>query len=50
MVSNVGAAPAAVSNVRAQAGDVGVAHDYQGQDMDEPPKNSLIRILTCRCG
>ena len=46
-------APPAVSNVRAHAGDVGVSRDnaYNGQDLDEPaPKNSLWRILTCRCG
>ncbi|CAK5277658.1 unnamed protein product [Mycena citricolor] len=38
-------APPAVSTVRAQGGDVGLS-----QDQDEPPKSSLIRILTCRCG
>jgi len=53
MVStSAGVAPPAVSNVRAQAGGDGVAHDYQGQQIDDdaPPKNSLLRILTCRCG
>ncbi|KAK7467250.1 Palmitoylated plasma membrane-bound casein kinase [Stygiomarasmius scandens] len=50
MVSSV-AAPPALSNVRATAGDVGVSREYDGQDMDEPPpKNTLLRILTCRCG
>jgi len=45
------AAPPALSNVRARAGDVGVSRgDYDGQDVEEsPPKVSLIRILTCRC-
>jgi len=48
MVSSV-AAPA-LSNVRATAGAAGVSRD-DGQDMDEPPsKNTLLRILTCRCG
>jgi casein kinase 1 len=53
MVSSVGAAPPAISNVRARAGDVGVSNGggYQGQEDDrERPKNSLIKILTCRCG
>ncbi|KAL1674451.1 kinase-like protein [Schizophyllum commune] len=53
MVPAAGTAPPAVSNVRAHAGDVGVSRDnaYNGQDLDEPaPKNSLWRILTCRCG
>ncbi|KAL0946648.1 hypothetical protein HGRIS_012842 [Hohenbuehelia grisea] len=51
MVSSVGAAPPAISNVRARAGDVGVSHggDYNGQE-DVQPKNGLFRILTCRCG
>ncbi|KDQ33488.1 hypothetical protein PLEOSDRAFT_1061144 [Pleurotus ostreatus PC15] len=51
MVSSVGAAPPAISNVRARAGDVGVSHggDFNGQE-DIQPKNGLIRILTCRCG
>ncbi|KAF4608658.1 casein kinase I [Pleurotus pulmonarius] len=51
MVSSVGAAPPAISNVRARAGDVGVSHggDFNGQE-DTQPKNGLIRILTCRCG
>ncbi|KAF8921178.1 CK1/CK1/CK1-G protein kinase [Mucidula mucida] len=51
MLSSVGAAPPAVSNVRAQGGDVGVAANYGQQQMDEPrPKNTLLRILTCQCG
>jgi len=52
MSPSVGAVPPAVSQVRAQAGQTGVSHggDYHGQDMDEPPrKNTLFRILTCRC-
>jgi len=50
MVSSVGAAPAAVSNVRAMGGDAGVAQDYPVQeDHDQQPKPSLLRILTCRC-
>lgn len=51
MVSSVGAAPPAISNIRARAGDVGVSQggQYQGQE-DAPPKPSLLRILTCRCG
>jgi len=51
MVSTVGASPPVVSEVRARAGDVGVSHggDYHGQD-PEPPKPTLWRILTCRCG
>ena len=52
MVSSVGAAPPAISNVRARAGDVGVSHGGEyGQDGDDlPPKTSLLRILMCRCG
>jgi len=52
MSPSVGAVPPAVSQVRAQAGQTGVSHggDFPGQDVDEPPrKNSLLRILTCRC-
>ena len=52
MVSSVGAAPPALSNVRAMGGEVGVANggDYHGQHEAEPPKNTLWKILTCRCG
>jgi len=55
MVSSVGAgvAPPAVSNVRAVGGEVGVANGagYHGQThTEERPKNTLWRILTCRCG
>nr|VWO98624.1 Ras-like protein Rab7 [Ganoderma boninense] len=52
MVSSVGAAPPALSNVRAMGGEVGVANggDFHGQQEAEPPKNTLWRILTCRCG
>lgn len=53
MVSSVGAAPPAISNVRAQGGNTGMSHGdgYNGQDAvdDIPPKPSLLRILTCRC-
>ncbi|KAK7020502.1 kinase-like protein [Favolaschia claudopus] len=52
MVSSVGAAPPAISNVRARGGDVGVSRggDYNGQEEEPPQPNTLIRILTCRCG
>ncbi len=52
MVSSVGAAPPALSNVRAIGGEVGVAHggDYHGQQEAEPQQNTLWKILTCRCG
>ncbi|KAJ6623518.1 CK1/CK1/CK1-G protein kinase [Mycena sp. CBHHK59/15] len=51
MVSSVGAAPPAISNVRARGGDVGVSRggDFDGQE-DPRPKPTLLRILTCRCG
>jgi casein kinase 1 len=50
MVSSVGAAPVAVSNVRARGGEVGVAQDYQRQQDEElQAKPSFLRILTCRC-
>ncbi|KAI0064567.1 kinase-like protein [Artomyces pyxidatus] len=51
MVSS--AAPPAVSNVRARAGDVGMSNGGGdiGQDGELPrPKNSLWNILTCHCG
>jgi casein kinase 1 len=46
------AAPPALSNVRARGGDVGVSRgEYDGQDVeDSPPKMTLLKILTCRCG
>lgn len=53
MVSSVGPAAPALSNVRARGGDVGVANGagYEGQEEQEPAKPPLlIRILTCRCG
>lgn len=52
MVSSVGAAPPAVSPVRAMGGEHGVANggDYHGQATEERPKNTLWQILTCRCG
>lgn len=56
MVSTVGAAPPAVSNVRAIGGEVGVSnggadfHGGQQHPAEEPPMNTFWRILTCRCG
>ncbi|GBE82252.1 Casein kinase I homolog 1 [Sparassis crispa] len=52
MVSSVGAAPPALSNVRAHGGEIGVANggDFLGQQEPAPPKNMLWKILTCRCG
>ncbi|EKM55451.1 uncharacterized protein PHACADRAFT_256083 [Phanerochaete carnosa HHB-10118-sp] len=52
MVSSVGAAPPAVSNVRAMGGEHGIANggDFHGQTTEERPKNTLWQILTCRCG
>ncbi|KAF5389896.1 hypothetical protein D9757_003713 [Collybiopsis confluens] len=51
MVSS-GAAPPALSNVRARGGDIGVSRgEYDGQDVDDPPpKSALLKILTCQCG
>ncbi|RDB20985.1 Casein kinase I 1 [Hypsizygus marmoreus] len=53
MVPSVGAAPPAISNVRARGGEAGVSHGegYNGQHPDEEtqPKPSLLRFLTCRC-
>jgi casein kinase 1 len=44
------AAPPAVSQVRARAGDVGMSHDRTAQG--EPPQESsnFWKILTCNCG
>ncbi|KAI0780968.1 CK1/CK1/CK1-G protein kinase [Trametes elegans] len=51
MVSSVNAAPPALSNVRAMGGEAGVAeHQGQQQEEEEPPKSTLWKILTCRCG
>ena len=52
MVSSVGAAPPALSNVRAVGGEVGVANggEFHGQQEPEQPKSTLWKILTCRCG
>ncbi|KAH7889433.1 CK1/CK1/CK1-G protein kinase [Phlebopus sp. FC_14] len=53
MVSTVGAAPPAISNVRAQGNEVGVSHgeEYREQDGEAlQPKSSFWKILTCRCG
>ncbi len=53
MVTTGGPAPVAISNVRARAGEVGVAQDYQGQSHgqhghDEQSKPSIfVRIFTC---
>ncbi|KAF5315808.1 hypothetical protein D9611_004890 [Ephemerocybe angulata] len=47
-----GAVPPAVSNVRAMAGEAGVSQpgDFNQQQIhEEPPKPTLLRILTCRC-
>ena len=51
MVSSVGAAPVAISNIRAMGGETGVSQDFNGQELvgDEPVKPSFLRILTCRC-
>ena len=46
------AVPPAVSNIRAHAGEAGVSQtgDFNQQQIhEEPPKPSLLRILTCRC-
>lgn len=54
MVSTVGAAPPAISAVRAHGNEAGVSRgeDYRQQQDDDPPqpKSSIWRILTCRCG
>jgi casein kinase 1 len=44
------AAPPAISQVRARAGDVGMSHDRAAQDDEPPPKASIWKILTCNCG
>lgn len=52
MVSSVGAAPPAISNVRAIGADTGVGHGsgYDGQhDNEVNSKPGFFRILTCRC-
>jgi casein kinase 1 len=41
------AAPPAVSQVRARAGDVGMSH---AQDGEPPRQSALWKILTCSCG
>ena len=54
MVSTVGAAPPAISNVRAHGNEAGISRgeDYRQQQDDDPPqpKPSVWRFLTCRCG
>lgn len=51
MVSSVGAAPPAVSNIRARGGEAGISQgEYDGREHEDPsPKPTLLRILTCRC-
>lgn len=50
MVPSVGAAPPAVSQIRAR-GDVGPSHGDEFQQGGEAqPTSGLWRILTCRCG
>jgi casein kinase 1 len=52
MVASPSPVAPAVSNVRARGGDIGVGQDYQGQQgdgLDDPPKSSFFRMLTCRC-
>lgn len=41
------AAPPAVSQVRARAGDVGMSHT---QDGEPPQQSALWRFLSCNCG
>lgn len=48
MVSTVGAAPAALTNVRAMGNAGGIGQDYQ-QEQETNPKPTFIRMLTCRC-
>lgn len=52
MVSSVGAAPPAVSQVRARAGDIGVANEegLEGLPGDSEPQNgfSFFKLITCR--
>ncbi|EPT06035.1 hypothetical protein FOMPIDRAFT_1039303 [Fomitopsis schrenkii] len=52
MVSSVGAAPPALSNIRALGGEVGASNGagYQGQAEAEPQQSTLWKVLTCRCG
>jgi len=48
MVSTVGAAPPAISNVRARAGDVGVSHGGEYREDEEPLSDSnLFSCLPC---
>jgi len=52
MISSIGIAPPAVSSARARPAEIGVTNNRDiGQDGDLPrPKNTLMNILTCRCG
>ncbi|KIJ69257.1 hypothetical protein HYDPIDRAFT_81167 [Hydnomerulius pinastri MD-312] len=53
MVSTVGAAPPAISNVRARGNEVGISHGEQYHDQDgdaQQSKSSFWKIITCRCG
>jgi len=45
------AAPPAISQVRARAGDVGMSHDRAAQGGEPPQETSTFwKILTCSCG
>jgi casein kinase 1 len=45
------AAPPAVSQVRARAGDVGMSHDRNAEGGESPQeKGALWKLLTCNCG
>jgi len=45
------AAPPAISQVRARAGDVGMSHDRAAQGGEPPQQTSTFwKILTCSCG
>lgn len=52
MLPSAGPVSPAVSNARSRAGEAGVSQqgDFNQQQIhEEPPKPSLLRILTCRC-
>ncbi|KAF8892488.1 kinase-like protein [Infundibulicybe gibba] len=50
MVSTVGAAPPAISDIRARGGEAGISQGGEYQNEETKPKSTLIRILTCQCG
>lgn len=53
MMSAVGAALPAISNVRARGNEVGVSQgdEYHDQNGDaQEPNSGFWRIITCRCG